>query len=885
MTVERLLHILRLRWLSLFRRNQVDRDLDDELRFHVEAETARLVAAGQDPESAADTAYRSLHGLERTAEQCRDTRGVAWAETLVQDLRYGARTLARNPGFTLAATVTLALGIGANTAVFTLLDGIVFAPLPFPDDSRLVSLQATYPAGGLVALREQLKTLDAASYATAKHVTLGAPGGAVRVSSVKTSAELFTVLGVRPAIGRVFRSGEDRAPGGRIAVLSHRSWVARFGADPTIVGRSVLVDGTAREIVGVMPPEFGFPASAVELWLPLTVDAGDTVAYWAGDFMPIVGRLRPGVDISQAQAEARLFQARIGERFPWRMPEDWNKDLTVIPLQQALVGDVTPRLMLLSIAVALVLVIACANVANLSLTKTAARAREIGIRSALGAGPRRIARQLLTESALLGLLGGIAGALVAVQMLSLLKIVLPPDTPRLMEVQLNWRVLAFTAAIALGAGCLFGLAPVLQAMRLRLRDTLDSAGRGAAASVGAPARAALTIAQIAGAVVLVIAAGLLVRSLWILTSADPGFRPDAVVTARVAPAATTCATAERCLVNYQQLVTSASAMPGIRDAALVNTLPLTGEVAKRSLQLEGFVPEPSKSAPLFWLHAITPRYFDVMGARLEAGRAFTDADVSGHARVAVVTATTARRYWPRESALGKQLRFVGENEWRTIVGVVGDLRAYDLTRPEPEWIDGTIYVPFNVTATLEDGAIPTQMTLVARGSGTSALSVAALGTTAQRAGGDLMVSDIRPMSAIVAERSAAPSATAALLVSMAVMALVLGSVGVYGVLSFLVSRRTRDLGVRMALGATPKDVFLLVIGEGARLCVAGIALGVAGALALTRWLQSELHGVSATDPATYALVVLVVALVTLAACYVPTRRAMAVDPLVALRDS
>jgi len=623
----------------------------------------------------------------------------------------------------------------------------------------------------------------------------------------------------------------------------------------------------------------------VEVWMPLSIDAADTVAYWAGDFMPIVGRLRPGADIARATAEVTLFQARIGERFPWRMPKDWNKDISVIPLHEALVGDVTPRLVLLAIAVALVLVIACANVANLSLTKTAARAREIGIRTALGAGPRRIARQLLTESVLLGLLGGAAGALIAVQMLSLLKIVLPSDTPRLTEVQLNWRVLAFTAVIAIAAGCLFGLAPVLQALRLRLRDTLDSAGRGATSAVGAPARAALTVAQIAGAVVLVVAAGLLVRSLWALTTADPGFRPDAVATARLAPTEATCATPERCLVAYRQLVERAASTPGIRDAALVNTLPLTGDVAKRSLELEGFVPEPSRSAPLFWLHAITPRYFDVMGARLESGRGFSDADLSGQARVAVITASTAKRYWPGESGLGKQVRFVGETDWRTVVGVVADLRAYDLTRPEPDWIDGTLYVPFNATATLEDGRLPTQMALVARGTESASLAVAAVGGIGQSAGRDLLMSDIRPMTAIVSDASAAPSATASLLVSMAVIALALGSVGVYGVLSFLVSRRTRDLGVRMALGATPRDVFLLVIGEGARLCLAGIVLGIAGALALTRWLQSELHGVSATDPATYALVVLVVSFVTLAACYVPTRRAMAVDPLVALRDS
>ena len=484
---------------------------------------------------------------------------------------------------------------------------------------------------------------------------------------------------------------------------------------------------------------------------------------------------------------------------------------------------------------------------------------------------------------MLASLGGAAGVLVAAQLLAVLKFALPPDTPRLVEAHLSWRVLLFTGGVSILTGCAFGLAPILNALRLRLRTVLDAGGRGSGPAVGGALRATLTVAQIACAVPLVIAAALLLRNLWMLSHLDPGFNPDPIVTARISASGSRCDTTERCLAFFRAVDDQSRTAPGVSGAALVNTLPLTGAVAKRSLEVEGFTVAAGRAAPLFWLHVITPAYFDVMNMRLASGRAFAREDQIG-APVAIVTAATARRFWDGENPIGRRVRFVGTKPWHTVVGVIADVRAYDMTRDVPSWIDGTIYVPYGPYATMEDGRVPTDMTLALRTTLAGARVEATLQQLAAGLGGDTVIGDVRPMRSILADAVAAPAATTSLLVTMAGLALVLGCIGVYGVLSFLVSRQTRDLGIRVALGAERRDVFWLVIKEGASLCGGGILLGIAGSFALTRWLSSELHGVSPLDPATYVAVAVVMATVTLAACYVPTRRAMSVDPLIVLRD-
>ncbi len=547
MRIERWSYTVPLRLRSLLRRGRVDAELDEEMRYHLERRIEELVAKGLTPREADAAARRAFGGVDLAKERCRDERRVGLLDALRQDAAYGLRTLRRTPGFTLVATLTLALGIGANAAIFSLVDAILVRPLPFPAAAQLVAVTGSYPNGAFAALRERARTLDVAAYADGKAFTLTGDGEAVRVSGALVSAELFEVLGAPAALGRIFRPGEDVAGHDRVVVLSQGLWQQRFGSRPDIVGRSIVVDGVSREIVGVMPAPFRFPSPETRMWLPLRHDLRDTVGYWAGDFMPLIGRLRPGATLAQAHAEVRLFQSGVGALFPWKMPADWNKDIAVVPLQTRLVSPVQTRLAILFGAVALVLVIACANVANLSLSRAAVREREISLRAALGAGPGRIVRQLLTESVLLAALGAGLGLLLAGQALAILKRALPIDTPRLAEVQMNWRVLAFAGTLAIVTGCAFGLAPILQARRANLTQALESGGRGGGSSASLRLRTALAMGQIALAVLLVTGAGLLIRSLWLLAGVDPGFQSAQVVTARISPSESVCREPARCL--------------------------------------------------------------------------------------------------------------------------------------------------------------------------------------------------------------------------------------------------------------------------------------------------------------------------------------------------
>jgi predicted permease len=870
-------------WRNLVHADRVERDLDEELRAAFELLVEERVRSGMPPDAARRAARVEWGSQESLKDRVRDARAGAGLDALFQDIRYALRQFRRAPGFTAVAVATLALGIGANSAVFSVIDAVLLRPLPYPAPDALVFVTGTYPKGAFAAMRQQLRTTDVAAYVDGRSFNMIGLGENVRLSGALVSAELFAMLGVQPALGRTFQPGEDIAGRDRAVMLSHALWEQRFGSDPAVIGRSVELDGVRRQIIAVMPAELRFPSARTQLWIPLHYDARDPTNSWASDYMPVVGRLRAGSTVDQARAEVRLFQSRVRELFPWRMPAGWNADVSVIPLQRSMVSEARPRLILLFGAVTLVLLIACANVANLALARAATREREVGIRAALGAGPRRIARQLLTESVLLASLGALLGVALAAGGVELLKFLLPAETPRLLDVHVNWRVLAFTGALAVVTGCLFGLGPVLHASRASLARLIESSGRGDSRPVSERLRSSLTIAQIALAVLLVIGAGLLIRSLWTLSNLDPGFRSAQIVTARLTPNASLCGEPARCLAFYTALEEQARSTPGTTGAALVSTPPLGGLVAKRSLQLEGFTVASGEPAPLFWLNVATPDYFPVMGIPIQAGRLFTRADLSGH-QVAIVPAATARRFWPDGSAVGKQVRFVGEQEWRTVIGVVADVRAYDLTRDVPAFIAGTLYVPYTVNATQEDGRIPAEMTLVVRTIADASHVGAALRGLVSEMSREVVVSDVKPMQGYLSEAIATPASTASLFMTFAGLALVLGSIGVYGVLSFLVSKRTREIGVRLALGARASDILWLIMKEGAKLYVAGIALGIGGAVAISRLLSSELHGVSPVDPITYGGVALVVALVSLVACYVPTRRAIRVDPLVTLRD-
>jgi putative ABC transport system permease protein len=871
-------------WTSaIVYRPRMEREMDAELRFHIEAYTEDLVRSGVPRQEALRLARIEFGAIERAKQECRDARGVNFFDSLMQDLHFGLRMLRKKPGFTAVAALTLALGIGANTAIFSLVNGILLIPLPYPNPEQLVSSTGTYPKGGVVAMREQMRTTDVAAYYEGHEFNLTGVGQPVRLTGTLVSAQFFSVLGARPEQGRTFLSGEDIPGEDSYVVLSHSLWQQYFASDPAIIGRSIRLEGVSRQVIGIMPADFGFPSTQTQVWIPLRNDPRSAILYWADDFMPVLGRLRPGYTLEQARTEIRMFQTRVSRMFPWPMPADWNADVSVVPLRSGIVANVRLRLLVLLGAVALVVLIACANVANLTLARSATREKEIAIRAALGAAKRRILMQLLTESMLLAGLGALLGLALAAKGLPLLKAVLPADTPRLTDTHMDWRVLLFTGGLAILTGLLSGLAPALQSWRTAPTETLRSGGRAGTLLLSRRLRSGLVVTEVALAVLLVIAAGLLIRSFWALSHVNPGFRSEHVLTARITPNQSFCDDPERCLTFYRTLLDEVRTSPGVDAAALVNTLPLGGRVAKRSLNVENYTsPAGQDLSPLFWLHIVTPGYFRVMGIPILSGRTFTDSDVSGEP-VAIVTSETAERFWPNQNAVGKHIHLLDDQDWRTIVGVSADVRAYDLQRNIPEWMKGSVYLPYNRTATLEDRRMPADLSIAIRTAMDGSQMGALLREAVARGNPEAAVGEVKALSALVSEATATPRSTTFLFIVFAALAITLGTIGIYGVLSFLVSNRTREIGIRIALGAQRRDVLRSVLLEGGQTSLLGIVLGIAAATVLMRLLSSELYGVSATDPLTFGAVAIIVSAVAMLACYIPARRAMRVDPMVALR--
>jgi predicted permease len=870
------------RLLTLFRIPQVDRELDDEIASHLELATEENLRRGMPAGEARRQALLKFGGETQIKEWQRDLRGVPGIAAAFQDLRFAARVLAKNPGFTAIAVLTLALGIGANTAIFSLVNGILLKSLPYPDPQRLVSITGTYPKGGVAAMRDEIRSMDVAAYYEGHEFNLIGQGEPVRLSGTLVSAELFSVLGTQPELGRIFYPGEDTAGRDGYVILSHALWQQRFAGDRTIIGRSIELEGVNRQVVGVMPAAFRFPSAKTQVWIPLRNDPRNNVLYWADDFMPVLGRLRPGATLAQARTEIQLFQSRVSRMFPWPMPTSWNADVSVVSLQTGLLGDIRLRLLLLLGAVALVVLIACANVANLGLARAATREKEIAVRQAVGANKRRIARQLLTESILLAALGALLGLLIAGQGLALLKAALPADTPRMAEVSMDWRVLVFAGALSVLTGLVSGLLPAFECSEKAPAKALASGTRAGSIPVSRRFRNGLVIGEVASAVLLVTAAALLIRSFWALSHVHPGFQSEHLLTARITPDQSFCADPERCLAFYRTVLNQVQALPGSAGAALVNTLPLNGRVAKRSFEVEDFTPPPGQTSPLFWMHTISSGYFRVMQVTVLAGRSFDDGDLAG-APVAIVAAETARRFWPGQNALGKHIRLLNEKGWRSVVGVVADVRAYDLERNTPNWIDGSAYIPYNFSATLEDGRLPEAMSVVVRSAADPGQLSSALRSSIAGVAPAVPVSELKSMREIVSDSVASPRATALLFSVFAGLAFTLGVIGIYGVLSYLVSNRTREFGVRMALGAQQRQVLWSIMKEGGKFSLLGIVIGIVGAMALMRILSSQLYGVKPTDPATFASVAAVVAAVALFACYIPARRATLVDSIIALR--
>jgi predicted permease len=873
-------------WNRLLRKSQMEKDLQRELDDHLDRQVSENIRAGMSANEARRQAILRFGGLDRVKEECREARGVYFIATLAQDVRYGLRALRKSPGFTVVVVLTLALGIGANSAIFSLVNGVLLRPLPYLQSERLVAITKTYPEGGFVAMRPNLHTMDLAAIYEGVELNLTGHGEPKLLYGSSVSAELFSVLGVQPAMGRTFRSGEDQPSEDNVVMLSHSLWQREFGSDPNVIGRWVTLEGADRQIVGVMPADFQFASPKIELWIPLHFDPRDRSSYWGASLLHVIGRLRPGVNLNQANAEVGSFSPRILKMFPWKMPDTFFVGTNVIALQQDLVGDVQTKLFILLGAIGLVLLIACVNVANLQLARAATRQREMAVRAALGARRWRIHRQLLTESMILAAAGGAVGLLFAVNGLAWLKTILPADTPRLGSVAIDWRVLTVTAITAILAGAIFGFAPALYASRTDLTESLKTGSKNATgASHGL--RNSLATMEIALAVVLVIAAGLTVRSLWRLSHVNPGFSSESIVTARITPNKDFCGNPQRCEEFYVNLLDRAGALPAVGEVALVSVLPLEGRADGFAADVEDHPTPTGVPSPMLFESVITPGYLHTMRIPLIQGRTFTPEDSSPNAPpVAIVTESTARKYWPDQNSVGKHIKPTFVDAWITIVGVAADVMEDSLASKLPRWSDGAIYVPYGNATLLGHGHVrpePIAMTLVMRTSGSQVNYADLLPRVATSLNPDVPVSDVQTLLTVVTKSFSGSRATMTLLVMFASLALILGAVGIYGVVSYSVAQRTAEIGVRMALGAQRGDVLRLVIGQGAKLALTGIALGVVGALAVTRLIGSLLYDLSPTDPFTFIGVAVLLTLVALLASYLPARRATRVDPMIALR--
>ena len=871
---------------ALFGRARRERDLTAEMESHLAMHVQDNLRKGMSAQAAKREALMKLGGIEQTKELYRERRSLPVLETLLQDLHFSLRMVRKNSGFAIVAVLTLALGIGANTAIFSLVNGVLLRPLPYPDPDHLIGATNYYPKGPYVVMRDRSRTMDLAAYTDSTEFNLTSVDTPVRLVGSSVSANWFTVLGVTTESGRVFHPGEDQPGQDASVILSYSLWQRRFGGDPGIVGHSILLDGESRTVVGIMPASFRVPSPKTELWVPLRLDIRSKGDYWGSSYMPLIARLRAGATIEQARQELKALRPQIFANYAWPMPKDAWAQSTMLPIHELMVGDVRAKLVILLGAVGLLLLIACANVANLLLARATTREKEIALRTALGAGRWRIVRQLITESLLLAVLGAALGLFLAYYGLSALKATLPADTPRLTDVSVDASVLIFTAVLAVVTGLLFGLLPALGASRVDVNKSLKAGGEKSGTARAHRLSGGLIVGEVAIAVVLVIGAGLLVKSLWNLSNTNTGFRHEYILTARITPNESFCEVPGRCQEFYRQLVERVRTLPGVKGAATVDGLPLSGIWETIPSDIEGYTVNPGDHVPMLMERVITPDYLRMMQIPLLQGRAFTEADAGDSSqRVALITRATAEHFWPRQKPVGKHFKPRWLKDWWTVVGIVGDVRESSLTQNIPDWIDGEMYTPYGPHAIAGRGPerAPAEATLLLLTSEDHLQSASALQSVVAELNREVPVSQVQTLSGWISEAAAGPRSTTSIFLLFATLAVVLGAVGIYGVISYSVAQRTREIGIRIALGARRSEVLLLILRQSARLALAGIVLGMAGALLLTRLMTGLLYGVAASDPATYASVAALLAAVALAASYLPARRAMRVDPVVALR--
>ena len=902
MRPEHWLFTIPLRLRSLFRWAQADQELDDELRDHLERKTEEYVAQGMTQKEAYRRVRLDLGGIEQTKEKCRDARRVNWIQDPTQDLHFGLRILRKSPGFTTVAVLTLALGIGPTTAIFSILDAVLLRPLPFMDPSRLVILHEGIPKMGypkmdfsppdLAAFARAQKSFGAIGSFQNEHVNISGEGEPERITAARVSASLFPMLGAEPMLGRTFSPEED-VPGHQLAILSYGLWQRRYGGTPNIVGQTIELDRQPYLVTGVMPRQFVFPlagpevnGSPADLWLPMAFTSKELQEWGGSYFTSVVGRLRPGISLAQARGESDALARRIIDSYP-AIIAGWARQgqlaIAVSPFQEDIVGSVRTLLLVLMAAVSFVLLIASANVATLFLSRGATRQREIAVRTALGATRLRLVRQMLTESLLLALGAGAFGFLLALWARNLLLALVPSSIALPHHVSVDARVLAFAMGMALLTALLFGVAPAFQAPFASVQGSLQDSGRSATPSRSHHRLHGFFVtAEFALALVLLVGGGLLIRSLAKLLQADPGFRPDHILTLSVPLPRQAYPHAAQVEGFYKQLLDRVSNLPRVESASVSNDLPLSAR-EEVSVNIEGKSNAEGQTPQAICQSWLMRNYFQTMGIPLLEGRWFTPQDRSGSEQVAIVSLSAAKKFWPGEDAIGKRIRWGVNGPWETVVGVVGDVSEGPLNKP----LIPHVYRPYDQVSEpfLEEDPFGDwhAMNLALRTLSDPASLASAVVAQVHSLDLDLAVSSIRTMTQVVSSSLAGPKFNTLLLGIFAGMALFLAAIGIYGVLAYAVAQQTHEIGVRMALGAHERDVLRLILKQGTRLALIGMGSGAIAAVFLTRLMASLLYGVSATDPITFVSIAVVLIAVALLACYFPARRAMRVDPMVALR--
>ena len=872
---------------SLFRRTKLNAELDEELRAHIDFATEENMRRGLSRRQARTAALRNFGGVAQIRETYREQRGIPMLEQMNRDIRFGLRQLRRSPGFAITAILTLALGVGANTAIFTLIDSILLRPLPFANQDRLMSISADslFPKGWIRALQQNSQSFASISaYGLNAESNVAGADSAERVFGSKVTVNTFDTLDIHPALGSFFTTENSIEGQDRVVILSYGYWSERFAQSNAVLGQTIRIDGISRRIIGVMPAGVHFPYADTQFVIPEAFKGGDPLDPWKSYDLRGLGRLKDGVSPASAQAELHRLQTLLLPLFPWRMPDTWAADTTVIPLLDQVVGDTRPRLMLLFGAVGLVLLIACANVANLMLAKAASREREMAIRGALGASGRRIVTQLLMESILIGVLAGITGLGIVYGSLRALTLILPGDTPRLADIGLHWHVFLFAGVASVLTGVLFGLVPALKMASPNLQQTLRSGsisviGKGAKFRVSM----ALVVGQIALSVVVITTAGLLLHSLYGLSRVNPGFSTDRVLTAEVSLDATACRQPGHCQGFFQELVRQAHGIAGVDDAALVSALPMTGFDQSYVYDADGRPRDPRQEA----FHAagrnVSTDYFALIGLRLIQGRLLTDADQTGASRAVVINQRMAQTLWPNQDPLGKHLESVIDekspaafdpNIASIVVGVVGNTHHDSLQSS----FDSEVYLPMTIK---NEGPA---MSILLRSPLPASQLASMLRRTVAAIDPSAPVSRVRTLNEVVSSSVSATRALTLLLLGFGALAVGVGAIGVYSLIAYIVNWRTREIGIRLALGASKWGILSLVFKQSMILSILGSGVGLAVAFASARLLRGFLFEVNPVDPLTFCAVPLLMLALALLAAWIPARRAASIDPMRALRS-